>query len=491
MYCGRKLNFIRRNTMKKRIFIRVLSVILVFIMGVSMLASCTTPVETPPPETTSPTDATGTGTSTQSQTNNTTTPGITESIVIPNTGDITDSLATLPGWTDSTGMNTDTIFDILPGTNSDTLPGIFPDTDSDTIVDIFPEGTDPDSESDTDFIIPDVTTPDSDDIITTDPIPGTSDSGSATEAPTQTESSTPTETEPATQPPLEEGVRLFADGKFQANVIRKEIADAYAKTFYNEIRSLIKSKVDSQPALKTDFVGVGKELDDGPAILIGDTDYPESKEVYKKLKANQAKAVVVGNKYVIAYTTEASAVELLAQLKTLFTKKATKTEIIIDTAWNKTVEIKGFDESGLKGSLNLPAPSGFSWATNGRDVGQGSKMYIANNATEANYTSYCAALKKAGFAFYSTNTLHTNKFSTYVTKQQIVYVMFFAPKKRLTVVVDPRGTFGLPGVEAENIYSTPTKPTEFVQLGLKQSFHLHLNRKQIHRQLLRIFRLKA
>ena len=51
----------------------------------------------------------------------------------------------------------------------------------------------------------------------------------------------------------------------------------------------------------------------------------------------------MGNKYVIAYTTEASATELFEQLETLFKNKASKTEIIIDSTWNKTVEIKGFD----------------------------------------------------------------------------------------------------------------------------------------------------
>ena len=519
--------------MKKTIFIKALSGVLVLVMGVSMLASCTAPTPNTPGTDVVPlpgvTDTTvqtpgasdaltesilypntntgdvtgniGTGdvtgnTSTLPSIDGTTGVGTSTGIVIPGTDIATQSPATLPGWNDVTGSITESIPTISTGTITDgSLDDILPDISTNVPVETFPNITLPDgdatnvypdfNETETDATI-DTLPPETSgtevtetetitDIVTDAPSQSATDvpSQSATDAPSQSatdapQTDAPAETEPATEAPLAEGVILYKDGKFQANVIRKELADAYGKTFYNDVRALIKTKVGSQPSLKTDFVGVGKELDDGPAILIGDTDYPESKEVYKKLKANQAKAVVVGNKYVIAYTTEASATELFEQLETLFKKKASKTEIIIDSTWNKTVEIKGFDESGLKGSLSLPTPSGFSWATNGRDAGQGSKMYIANNATEANYTGYCAQLKKAGFTFYSTNTLHTNKFSTYVTKEQIVYVMFFAPKKRLTVVVDPRSTFALPGIEAENIYSQGTKVTEFVQLGLKQ-----------------------
>ncbi len=262
---------------------------------------------------------------------------------------------------------------------------------------------------------------------------------------------------------------LWSDGAFKANFIRKEIADAFGLTFYNDLRALIKKKTEKNPPLKTDFVAMGSELDNGPAVLIGETDYPESKAVYKTLKDNQAKAVISGNKYVIAYSNESAATLIMEELTKLISKKATKESIVIDSTWELNVTVKGFNESTLKPTANFPSPSGFSWTTSGRDVGQGSKMYILNNASLANYTSFCSSLKSAGYALYTTNdTLHTNRFSTYATKDQIVSVMFFAPKNSLKVVIDQRSTFGLPGTKADNVYAKPTKPTEFVQLGLKQ-----------------------
>ena len=407
--------------MKRKMLIRSLSLLLVFLMSMSMIVACTQPSNG------SNSDGKGTTDSSSQSTND------------------SDALESINGTTDLGGFDGDT-----------TLP------DSNTSIETEDEPADETEVSDEDASNEDIEGGDedvSDEDVSDEDVSG---EDASKESETENQSgSTDTETD-ATQ------IVLYADGAYKANVIRTELADAFGISFYNDFRTLLKSKVKSQPTLKTDFVAKGKELDNGPAVLIGQTDYPESQAVYKKLKANQAKAVFTGNKYVIAYTTEASAIELLDELKTLINKKATSSSIVIDSSWDKTVEIKGFDESGLKGSLSLPSPSGFSWGTNGRDAGQGSKIYITNNATEANYTSYCSALKKAGYTFYSNNTLYTNKFSTYVSKDQIVYVMFFAPKKQLKVVVDPRSTFGLPGVEAENIYSQGNKKTEFVQLGLKQ-----------------------
>ena len=266
---------------------------------------------------------------------------------------------------------------------------------------------------------------------------------------------------------------LFENDEYVASVVRHELASAFDQQMYADMRAALKKKVGENPSLKTDFVAAGEKLPDTPAVLIGETDYPESKEVYKSLKTGQAKAVIKGNKYVIAYSSEASGVELLEKVKALITKQS-KEKIVIDSKWNLTVtleEIK-FDESGLKASIPLPdiSSTGLKWNTNGRDAGHGSKIYIANNANSTHFTKYVASLKSSGFTQYATNKLHTNEFATFVTKEQIVHVMFFAAKNVIKVVVDPRSTFSLPGLQGENTYAkTTTRVTEFVQLGMKQA----------------------
>ena len=269
------------------------------------------------------------------------------------------------------------------------------------------------------------------------------------------------------------GLTIFANGQYAAGVIRSETADSFSKDVYTDIRALFKKKLGDSPAIATDFVANGASKPNGPAILVGDTSYSESKTVYATLKDNEAKAVIKGDKYVLVWKTEAAGVTLLEKFTALFNKEATKDSVVITSKWNITVATteKTFDESALQNTATLPdlSEAGGSWKTKARDAGHGSKMYISGSANAGIYTKYLTALEKAGYTFYTKNeTLHTNKFATYVTKDQIVNVMFFEPKGVIKVVVDPRSTFGLPGLASENSYTKTNTATEFVQLGLKQ-----------------------
>ena len=267
---------------------------------------------------------------------------------------------------------------------------------------------------------------------------------------------------------------LFADDEYKAKVIRSDTPSAFDKTMYNGIRTALKNKIASLPPIASDFVADGEELYDGPAILIGDTKYAETAAVYRTLKEGQAKAVISGNKYVMVWKDESAGNLLLEKFIEMIGKQAKKGEAIITSKWNLSIEPVKFDESQLKGSIDLPdiSTAGLKWNTSGRDSGHGSKIYIANNANANHFTKYTEALKNAGFTPYATNKLHTNEFATYVTKAQIVHVMFFAAKSVIKVTVDPRNSddpsmrFGLPGLKAENTAKKGT--TEFVQLGMKQ-----------------------
>lgn len=300
---------------------------------------------------------------------------------------------------------------------------------------------------------------------------------------------------------------VFDNGMYLASIIRADAAGAYDKELYTNIRNLFTQATGVIMGETTDFAGQGLAPAVGPAILVGQTAYAESQEVYATLKDGEAKAVLKGDKFIIVYSDEASGTELFAKLSTIFASKATNLNITITPEWNVTISSTGsnttnnnnsnnntanngssnngsttandkyptvtgtkFDESKLKESASIPnvSTAGLSWAVSGRDAGHGSKLYIANSAKADNFTKYVAALKSAGFTEYTTNKLQDNQFATYVTKSQIVHVMFFPAKSDLKVVVDPRSTFGLPGLKSENSYTATTKATEFVQLGMKQ-----------------------
>ena len=265
------------------------------------------------------------------------------------------------------------------------------------------------------------------------------------------------QTEPIIDP---EGVlTIFANGAYNVKFIRSENASAIEKDAYNKIRELFKKRVSVNPSINTDFVAAGSELYDGPAVIIGETDYKESKSAYNKLNVGEATATLVGNKYVIAFSTQNSLDTLIENLKTNLNKKASKTEIKADSQWNITVKLQyytsgndTFDETGLIKSANLPGNLGSQ-----HNAGRGSSVYIKNSATKDTFNSACAAVEANGFKKYTTNAIGENLFATYITQTQIVHFMYFANKNELRTAVDKRGEgtagFTVPKLSGDNKYT--------------------------------------
>lgn len=252
---------------------------------------------------------------------------------------------------------------------------------------------------------------------------------------------------------------LFAAGAYRAKIIRSEMPSENDKNTYNEIKDLIKRRTGENPPIDTDFVSAGETLYDGPAILVGETDYKESKDAYKKLSEGEATATFVGNKYVIAYTTKDSIKNLIDAFKTNLNKKATKTEIKIDESWNLNIKLQyytsgdeTFDDTGLVNKAAVPSGLGTDY-----DAGQNCLTYIKSNATKENYDAFCKAAEDNGFRKYTTNAIGNNLFATYVTQTQILHFMYFPNKSEIRTAVDNRGTgtggFTLPGLSGDNKYT--------------------------------------
>jgi hypothetical protein len=116
-------------------------------------------------------------------------------------------------------------------------------------------------------------------------------------------------------------IPIFANGQYVAKIIRGELATTFEKEVYNKIKELFKNKTGVNPKIETDFVTEGEELYNGPAILIGETAYAESKAAYKKLANDQSTATLSGNKYVIAISSADSAEKLINTLKNNISKR--------------------------------------------------------------------------------------------------------------------------------------------------------------------------
>lgn len=263
-------------------------------------------------------------------------------------------------------------------------------------------------------------------------------------------------------------VPIFLDGAFVGNVIRKDIADTNDSMFYSDLRNTFKKVVGKTPSIKTDF---DKEIADTPAILLGNTSYPESMQVYAGLDTTAAVAKVVGDKYVLAYTSAKAGMKLMQRVLELIETKGASGELVIDESWNITLgsaEILGYDESLLDEYIELPKYNGEIFDEADIDVGHGSLLNIVEDTTLSEFNAYAQSLQDAGFTFYSENEIGENVYYTYITKAQIVTLMYFGNISEARITVDSRATFDLPPLEEDNVYEEIAEPS-FTAIGIGQT----------------------
>ena len=281
-------------------------------------------------------------------------------------------------------------------------------------------------------------------------------------------------------------IPIFTNGAYTAKLIRSDTATPADKEAYTQIRDLLKKHTGVTPSFETDFVAAGEEKYDGPAILVGETNYSESTKANSKLGDSQATATISGNKYVIAFSSLESFEKLIAKFKTTLNKSA-KDNVVIDSKWkfSEKSDNETFNEIGLinkyENIISLIQKDNNNLKIDKTGSGQGSTTYfnVETPATKTNFNNICKNLLDKGFKKYTTNEIGNNLFGTYVTTTQIVHVMYFptqsvkkvnADNKYVSVgkegvirvTVDQRGLgtenkFSLPGLSGENKYKKTTE----------------------------------
>lgn len=252
---------------------------------------------------------------------------------------------------------------------------------------------------------------------------------------------------------------VFVNDDYTLRVIRSEYADTIDKDAYTDLRNMLKSRTGKAPRTHTDFVGAYDEKYDGPAILLGDTDYEESKALNASLKNNQYAAKLIGNKYVISFKCLQGYEEVLKKIRTKI-RSCPSDYITIDESWN----IEGtLDNVSFVPDIDGGWDSSF-------DGGQGSTYCMKEDISAEEYDAYIEILKGNGFEPYFENEINGCAFDLLYTESSIAYAMYFANDNIFKLSMDPRDTFALPTLEAENVYEKTTQAT-ITQVGLGDSIN--------------------
>ena len=204
-------------------------------------------------------------------------------------------------------------------------------------------------------------------------------------------------------------------------------------------------------------------------ILVGDTDREASVRAMKKLKTMTASApenfhwvfcyrdgklaIVANNTLAYKFAIEALIDDYFDGTSLTVTDAMLEGETFTLQQYEALFTMprgEGIDDASLACSAELP-DLGTRY-----DAGQGSYTYLMHDMEIGDLHDLCAELQSRGFTYYTGNNIGKNVFATYVTKTQIVHLMFFFEEREIRTAVDKRGVgmggFGLAGLQNENVY---------------------------------------
>lgn len=266
-------------------------------------------------------------------------------------------------------------------------------------------------------------------------------------------------TEGGGEPIVVDGLLLFGNGEYACEVIRAEMPSSVDADTYNEIRRILKTVTDVNCPINTDFVGMGETLDtEALAILVGETAYPESKQVYATLGHGEYRLETVGNKFVVAYTSDDSAALALKKLRGLIAASYKGGVLAITEEWNCSeslvAEVNGLPDFDGSAALKF-------------DAGDGSDLIVYKHVSRSAHDEFVKGVEAMGYELYVTNQIGENEFLTYHNDEKIMNIMYLPLIEQTRVVIDTKEFTELAGLESENIYEPGNSEMSFTQLGLE------------------------
>ena len=221
---------------------------------------------------------------------------------------------------------------------------------------------------------------------------------------------------------------IFMNNEYVCRVICPDKPTDAERSIYQNVRERLKLATKVNPGMVTDFkayndTGADREK---PAILVGKTNYEESKQVYDRLGYGEARIEIIGNKLVIAFSTAEEGERILQKFRSLIKSKDGYVSINSDA-------IENFFSNELLSTLPK-YPFGESSAT---DFGDGSYMIYAEKSTAENLEAYKQIFIEKGFKPKESNQIKGNVFETLTSEDEYVYMYYSAYDTSLRAIGGP------------------------------------------------------
>lgn len=264
--------------------------------------------------------------------------------------------------------------------------------------------------------------------------------GASTEDATE---STEGATEDSTDAPEpQDELVIFENGEYTCQIICPDNASDLEEDIYNNIREKLKSITGVAPKFTTDFQAFdddGKDRD-LPAILIGNTNFEESQEVYSELRNAECALKTVGNKLVLGFRTDVDATNAYIKLYA-YLRNATAERVAIPAEIDYT---KASNEY-----LNeLPAYSGGDYEI--VDCDDNTYMLYVEDASVDDFYRYHDTALINGFIPYGSREVGDNCFETLITEDKYIYMYYRAYDKSIRATIGPIEMLGEEDCSSDN-----------------------------------------
>ena len=300
-----------------------------------------------------------------------------------------------------------------------------------------------------------------------DPNPGTSEPG--TSEPGSETPGTPTESETTADLTNPEEIVLKKEGEKTLNfkIIRPTGIDANSTTVKaaQSIATKLKDKFGILPTLSDDWVQTGTEHDPLTIeILVGATNYNETKAVLNDTLYGNYAVRAVGNKLVVVSYSDSYMYEAANALIN-----------IISSAYNEETgeaAIKTADVNVSKTChrqlSSLPVYEGgtfYSYYNAGERLeGENCDEIIIKNTTSEEFEAYKKKAVADGYTLYTENTIADNCFATFTNSEYTVNAGFYKYDNTVRLLIEPLAP--AVGLESDNQYKTVTT-SQITMLGLE------------------------
>lgn len=240
-------------------------------------------------------------------------------------------------------------------------------------------------------------------------------------------------------------ITLFENSSYTAKVIVPENSTTAESSVYANLRADLEEKTSISPTYTTDHINEGETRDPNEcAILVGNTNYDESKQSYSSLTYGDSSIQVINNKIVLAFTTKDEGLTLVDKLI-----KAIETDAANVFKVKRTL-------SFATQTVSLPSdmPQYPSTQLSLVDCDDDTTMIVASRTTLDEFNLYCNALtEQSGYALYSSrDNVNGNYFRSYTKDSKAISAYFTPSSKTARIISGPISD--LPSKEAD---TTPEK----------------------------------